>query len=141
MYKRQRFYCPTFAHEAQQDRLCLGGHRGRAHSAVSYTHLAGHDIVVFDKLTDENGNVIADHRDIEDAAQTVKTVKLTSNATDKADGDKVFDANARGVTIVDTVSYANLVPGEQYVLKGALMDRETCLLYTSVIPERIMPPS
>ncbi len=54
-----------------------------------------------------------------------RLVKLTSNATDKADGDKVFDANARGVTIVDTVSYANLVPGEQYVLKGALMDRET----------------
>lgn len=98
---------------------------------VDTSAIAGHDIVVFDKLTDENGNVIANHRDIEDAAQTVKTVKLTSNATDKADGDKIFDANARGVTIVDTVSYANLVPGEQYVLKGALMDRETgCALNT-----------
>lgn len=92
---------------------------------VDTSGIAGHDIVAFDKLVDENGDVVANHQDIDDELQTVKTVKLTSNATDKADGDKVFDANARSVTIVDTVSYANLVPSEQYVLKGALMDRET----------------
>lgn len=92
---------------------------------VDTSGIAGHDIVAFDKLVDGDGRVVAHHQDLEDENQTVKTVKLSSSASDKSDGDKVFDANASEVTIVDTVSYANLVPGEQYRLKGVLMDRET----------------
>lgn len=92
---------------------------------VDTSGIAGHDIVAFDKLVDENGTVIANHQDLDDEMQTVKTVKLSSNAIDKTDGDKIFDANADSVTITDTVSYANLVPGEQYELKGVLMDKET----------------
>lgn len=87
--------------------------------------VAGHDIVVFDKLFDENGTVIASHQDIDDVEQTVKTVKLASSAFDKSDGDKMFDANAASVVICDTVNYANLEPGKQYVFHGALMDKET----------------
>ena len=92
---------------------------------VDTSGIAGHDIVAFDKLVDGNGEVIANHQDLDDELQTVKTVKLSSSAIDKADGDKIFDANAQNVTITDTVNYANLVPGEQYELKGVLMDRET----------------
>lgn len=92
---------------------------------VDTSGIAGHDIVAFDKLVDENGDVVANHQDIDDELQTVKTVKLSSNAIDKADGDKIFDANAQVVTITDTVNYANLVPGEQYEFKGVLMDKET----------------
>lgn len=92
---------------------------------VDTSGIAGHDIVAFDKLVDEDGSVIANHQDLDDELQTVKTVKLSSNAIDKADGDKIFDAGAKGVTITDTVNYANLVAGEQYQLKGVLMDKET----------------
>ena len=102
---------------------------------VDTTGIAGHDIVVFDKLTDEEGHLIASHQDLEDERQTVKTVKLSSSATDKSDGDKVFDAHAEAVTIIDTVSYANLVPGEQYRFKGVLMDKETgCALTANGAP-------
>lgn len=87
--------------------------------------VAGHDVVIFDKLVDDNGVTIADHQDIDDEQQAVKTVKLTSSATDKADGDKIFDASSSEVVVLDTVNYANLVPGEQYVFHGTLMDKET----------------
>lgn len=87
--------------------------------------VAGHDVVVFDKLVDENGIVIADHQDFDDESQTIKTVKLSSSAIDKADGDKMFDSKAESVVICDTVNYANLEPGKQYVFHGALMDKDT----------------
>lgn len=87
--------------------------------------IAGHDVVVFDKIIDDEGIVIANHQDMDDFDQTIKTVKLSSYATDKADGDKQFDGNAMSVTICDTINYANLVPGMQYELKGVLMDKDT----------------
>lgn len=86
---------------------------------------AGHDVVVFSKLVDESGAVIADHRDFDDAQQTIKTVKLGSSAFDRSDGDKMFDARATAVTICDTVNYANLEPGKEYALRGTLMNKET----------------
>ena len=102
---------------------------------VDTTAIAGHDIVAFDRMSDVDGHVIANHQDMEDELQTIKTVKLSSNATDKIDGDKVFDASSSNVTITDTVSYANLVPGEQYYLKGVLMDKETgCALTANGAP-------
>ena len=39
------------------------------------------------------------------------------------------------MTIIDTVNYANLVPGEQYRFKGVLMDKETgCALTADGAP-------
>lgn len=92
---------------------------------VDTSAIAGHDIVVFDRIADAEGRTIASHQDLEDEAQSVKTVKLSSNAVDKLDGDKTFDANSDSVTIVDTISYANLVAGAQYQINGVLMDKET----------------
>jgi len=40
------------------------------------------------------------------------------------DGDKEILANKEAV-IVDTVTYSNLTPGEEYILRGTLMDKET----------------
>lgn len=92
---------------------------------VDTSAIAGHDIVVFNAIHDAEENVVASNQDIEDASQTLKTVKLSSNAYDKADGDKMFDSKSANVCIVDTVSYANLIPGDQYEVHGALMDKET----------------
>lgn len=87
--------------------------------------IAGHDVVVFDKLLDENGVLMAQHQDLDEFDQTVKTVKLSSEACDKADGDKLFDGKSNSVTICDTVTYANLIPGDEYLLHCAIMDKET----------------
>lgn len=92
---------------------------------VDTSGIAGHDIVVFDMIRDDSDTLIASHQDLENEAQTLKTVKLTTSASDKLDDDKIFDAQSHGVTIRDNVRFANLVVGEQYELHGALMDKET----------------
>ena len=92
---------------------------------VDTTSLAGHDLVVFTSIQNEDGKIIANLQDMEASDLTVKTVKLTTSACDGADGDKLFDGNAGKVTIVDTVKYANLEPGQDYTVSGVLMDKET----------------
>ena len=49
---------------------------------------------------------------------------LATEATDKSDGDHVLSPEGT-VTVVDEVSYANLVPGKAYTVKGTLMDKAT----------------
>lgn len=92
---------------------------------IDTSAIQGHDIVVFDKMLDAEGEIIASSQSMDDEDHTVKTVKLTSNAVDKSDGDKLFDSKSSNVAIVDTVSYANLVPGKQYEIDGVLMDKDT----------------
>lgn len=50
--------------------------------------------------------------------------KLATEATDAADGDHAL-APEGTVTVIDEVSYANLVPGKTYTVKGTLMDKAT----------------
>lgn len=50
--------------------------------------------------------------------------KLATEATDKADGDHAL-APEGAATVVDEVSYANLVPGKAYTVRGMLMDKAT----------------
>lgn len=96
---------------------------------VTYTFdasaLAGKTIVVFEKLLYE-GKEVAAHEDINDVDQSVDVVppSIHTTAVNKADGKKVIVAGGN-VTIVDTVSYTNLIPGREYTLKGVLMDKAT----------------
>ena len=83
--------------------------------------LAGKDIVVFEDLYRENKKV-AVHADIEDEGQTVEIPKIGTKAT--IDGEKAAVAN-KDMTIVDQVSYTNLTVGQEYTVKGVLMDKET----------------
>ena len=87
--------------------------------------LGGKEIVVFEKLLFE-GREVAAHEDIEDKGQTVtyQSIKIGTTAKDKATGKKEAAADKK-ITIVDTVSYSNLIPGKEYTVKGTLMDKET----------------
>lgn len=49
---------------------------------------------------------------------------LATEATDKADGDHGIKPEGNA-TVIDEVSYANLVPGKTYTVKGTLMDKAT----------------
>lgn len=49
---------------------------------------------------------------------------LATEATDKADGDHALSPEGT-VSVIDEVSYANLVPGKTYTVKGTLMDKAT----------------
>ncbi|MEG2871759.1 MAG: VaFE repeat-containing surface-anchored protein, partial [Clostridium sp.] len=87
------------------------------------SELAGKTTVVFESLTYKEKE-IAVHADIEDEAQTIMFPKLKTTAKDGADGDQevIESSNA---TIVDTVSYENLISGETYRVIGILMDKTT----------------
>lgn len=87
--------------------------------------LGGKEIVVFEKLLFE-GREVAAHEDIEDKGQTVtyQSIKIGTTAKDKATGKKEAAAD-KNMTIVDTVTYKNLIPGKEYTVKGTLMDKET----------------
>lgn len=88
-------------------------------------NLAGHDLVVFESayLT-ETEALVADHCDLQSTEQGISVPEIRTVATDKADGDH-FVLVPGEQTIVDTVSYTNLIPGKEYTLKGTLMDKET----------------
>jgi hypothetical protein len=56
---------------------------------------------------------------------TVPDPSITTAARDLADGDRVVEFHRGDATIVDVVTYADLVPGTSYVARGELMVRPT----------------
>ena len=69
---------------------------------------------------------IATHAEINDIPQTVTVIspELATTAIDGLDGDKEVIADHKA-SVVDTVSYDNLVPGKEYKVSGTLMVKET----------------
>ena len=87
--------------------------------------LKGKSVVVFEKLFAESTEV-AVHEDISDVKQTVSfpDSKIETTAVDK-DTQMHEGLAKKETTIVDTVSYKGLIPGEEYTVKGTLMSKET----------------
>lgn len=85
--------------------------------------LAGKTVVVFEQA-ERNDKVYAVHADIEDEAQTVTIPKISTSALDGETGIQNSYADGQ-ITIVDTVSYENLIPGQEYTMIGKVMDKET----------------
>lgn len=89
--------------------------------------LEGRSTVVFERLYDSEGTLVASHEDLEDEGQTVSftepSPEIGTTATDGDDGDHEAYADD-DVTIVDEVRYENLEPGVEYVLTGTLVDRD-----------------
>lgn len=87
--------------------------------------LEGKEIVVFEKLYWKEAE-IASHEDIEDEDQTIlfHNPEIKTTAYDKETGDP-YSYAVDQVTIIDKVSYQDLIPGKEYTVKGTLMDKET----------------
>ncbi|MBF4547143.1 VaFE repeat-containing surface-anchored protein [Corynebacterium afermentans subsp. lipophilum] len=64
-------------------------------------------------------NKIAEHKDIDDANQTVGAPHITTNANFEKGSSEVIN----GAVVVDTVTYAGLVPGKEYTLTAQLIDK------------------
>ena len=85
----------------------------------------GRTLVIFEELqmrTKDGYQTIATHMDIDDENQTVHIPKIRTNAVDsetlthssKMDGS---------MTVIDTITYENLIPGFTYEVEGFLMDK------------------
>ncbi|MCD8329923.1 MAG: VaFE repeat-containing surface-anchored protein [Lachnospiraceae bacterium] len=85
--------------------------------------VSGKTVVVFESAGFEDGE-IAVHADIDDEDQSVSYPEVGTSARDQADGDSQITANGT-VTIIDTVTYTALTPGNPYRVSGVLMDAET----------------
>ena len=85
--------------------------------------LKGKTIVVFEELYQEDLK-LAVHADITDQDQTIHFPEIGTTAKDKETDMNLSQAD-KEVTLVDTVAYKNLLPGEEYVMTGTLMDKET----------------
>ncbi|WP_257427763.1 VaFE repeat-containing surface-anchored protein [Nocardioides carbamazepini] len=83
---------------------------------------AGQQLVAFEELkVTGQAAVVAEHKDINDAAQTVSVAPNPSIGTtlvDKADDDHTIPAG--GGIVVDTIAYQNLTPGTSYTVSGEL---------------------
>ena len=85
--------------------------------------LVGKSVVAFETLTAE-GKEVGVHADLNDRGQTVSFPKIHTNAKDKTTEIDHTEALPEA-TIIDTVSYTNLLPGKEYTVKGTLMNKET----------------
>ena len=92
--------------------------------------LAGHTIVAFETLY-YKGEVVTDHKDINDFDQTVVFpaigTTLTADTGEHISYPGTFDTNGTlcAITLTDQVEYRNLIPGKSYELEGVLMDKKT----------------
>lgn len=113
---------------------------------IDTTGLAGKNIVVAEYLfegTDtselvvkEDGTIdetnvykthtgkLVKHDDLTAKSQTLSIPKIGTTLVDSKTGTHEAKAESK-VTLIDTVSYKNLVVGKEYTVKGILMDKET----------------
>ena len=87
------------------------------------TGLEGTTVVCFEELWQEDLK-LAVHADISDQDQSIYFPSVGTQVKDSETGAQIAHADEE-VTLIDTVSYANVQPGEELTLQGVLMDKET----------------
>lgn len=83
-------------------------------------------VVAFEELHELSaaGNVVASHKDINDASQTVYIPDIRTALTDK-ESESHVSSYSKNAVLEDKVSYSNLMPGKEYVLAGELFEKKT----------------
>ena len=81
------------------------------------------EIVVFETLYCD-GQLLVLHTDWDDEAQTIEVSVPEIHTAASVDGEKAGMAKD-GLVVEDVVSYRNLTPGKEYVVKGILADKAT----------------
>ncbi len=90
--------------------------------ALDSSNLNGKDVVAFEQIIYDD-QVVCSHEDLDDEAQTVHFPHIETTLADKEGNREVLAT--RLVTLVDTVTYQNLIPGRSYELVGTLYNKET----------------
>ncbi|WP_232208558.1 VaFE repeat-containing surface-anchored protein, partial [Corynebacterium sp. KPL1855] len=92
-------------------------------AAVAFETLTSTEVDAEGKSTSDSDkkNVIAEHKDLSDEAQTVNSVWNPEIAT-KAKLDKGETVKS-GAKVTDTVKYKDLVPGKKYTLNAELVNK------------------
>lgn len=89
----------------------------------------GEDLVVYetvlkvDKATGDEGKIVAEHRDINDKGQSIKVLNPNIHTTAVAEDSTKTVLPVKDVTVVDTVSFENLIAGKTYKVAGKLVKK------------------
>ncbi|WP_368289845.1 VaFE repeat-containing surface-anchored protein, partial [Enterococcus avium] len=85
------------------------------------------ELVVFERVYGSTGKLVGTHEDIDDEDQTVEIKpEVEIKTTAKDEETEMNEGLAKEeVKIIDTVSYKNLNIGQEYTVKGVLMDKAT----------------
>lgn len=86
-------------------------------------NLMGKTLVVYEEICYADGVVIAQHKNLKDAGQTVTVAGITTTAaiqTTAGQNDRYTSQTVR-----DTIKYYGLTKGTSYTLQGTLMDKAT----------------
>ena len=94
----------------------------KQHFVVDTTDLEGKTLVVFEVLY-VDGVIVIRHEDLNDVDQSVSIPKLRTHAVDGQTGTN--EGVSGQTTIIDEVSYENLIPGKSYRLSGYLVKKGT----------------
>ncbi len=85
----------------------------------------GRTYVVTEILRDhDTGEIVFEHADLTDEAQTIRYPGVATQAADETSGDRVGSYGS-GLGITDTLQLTNLTVGENYYAAGTLLDRES----------------
>ena len=98
--------------------------------ALDTTKIEGTVIVAFEELHKDSltGELVAEHKDINDVEQTVVVPSVKTTAIDSDNGTHTFTYKER-VNITDKVAYTDLIVGRTYVATGTLMNVATGEIY------------
>jgi hypothetical protein len=84
--------------------------------------LKGKAVIVFENVRYEGKDVFI-HADITDKEQTIIYPEVKTTATMKNAGKQVMSGD--DVTVVDEVAVTNILPEEEYIVKGVLINKST----------------
>ena len=89
---------------------------------IDADELNGKTVVAFEDLRHE-GTVVATHADINDEGQSVHKLKIGTTLTGADKSGKTVAADSE-IELIDTVSYENLIPGQEYTIEGKLVNKD-----------------
>ncbi|NJJ54137.1 VaFE repeat-containing surface-anchored protein [Lactobacillus crispatus] len=100
---------------------------GEVNASVTFDahHYWDHDLVVYETLY-YTGYFLTDHRDINDASETLHVTHPQMHTTLSYNTQKFVYPKTQNIA-EDVVRYTYLIPGQQYTLRGKLMDQVTGL--------------
>ncbi len=84
---------------------------------VDASKLGGHRLVAYESVYDGD-DLLSEHADATDEAQTVRIPKISTELSGNAGHEA--DATAETITLTDAVTYTNLEPGRTYTVRGTL---------------------
>ena len=89
---------------------------------INADELNGKTVVAFEDLRHE-GTVVATHADINDEGQSVHKLKIGTTLTGADKSGKTVASDSE-IELIDTVSYENLIPGQEYTIEGKLVNKD-----------------